>query len=406
MISGWRGLILSLWIFSSMPSGQEDVVLDKLSDCVLLTQIWARLDAPLSTDCRSPRDAIERKVMSQFASLPDVHSCLLSSAPLTGLAGFSCVEVSAPSLRRELACFRTAQSRLLVQHEEKFDSVYGQKDAAYITDASKCSIGKGGATRAAPGVFPSPLLIVAKSHLGFALVGTDKKSQAYHGFGDLAPELNKNGTLALEVFDVFRLDSATANVDTTTSVQASGEFEFQIDDALYARRTLARSMSQQFSMPVVDKMRFIDLTYRGTRTVPMSTKASNLNDWQDRAGSVLEDAGFRTLTNAELAAMPMKPDDMRDYFTRNMSFGTRDLSHRTLGPHIIFLVDDRYDPCTAIAEVFILEPEKDVKSDYGSIAVLLIGAGTCASLERQDGALSEHVLEKITQTLKDQVNNR
>jgi hypothetical protein len=55
--------------------------------------------------------------------------------------------------------------------------------------------------------------------------------------------------------------------------------------------------------------------------------------------------------------------------------------------------------------VLVSKPEQDVKVSYGTIAMLVIGAGSCQRLVRAD-ELSDRLLEKATQYLRHQVDNR
>jgi hypothetical protein len=376
----------------------DDLSLDKLSDCQELASLKVLLSRKMSTDCRQPRTKLERAVESQFAATTAVDTCLLSSAPVPRLAGFSCFEVMS-NLQRELACFKPVDKALLDDYLGKYSSQYRDKVVLYLQAARQCPVGNGDAGAAPNSLLPPFFGSMSKARFGFALeVGNEKKSQIYHGYADIDPKLDPGGLGAIEVFDFLNVSEAT--VVPPPVCQSKDGMVLTMDDAQEGRKNVESALSRQTGLRATVKMRFIDLTYCGTQDVPDATKRSDLDDWQDQLKYILAVTDYRELDDEELAKSPFKnTDEMRDLMARNLPFAQRN-GNRVLGPHVAFLIDDAHQQCAAVAEVMVLEPESGVKTDYGSIAILMLGVGDCRTAQRSDGTLSDQLLNKLTDEVR------
>jgi hypothetical protein len=372
--------------------------LDKLTDCQGLASIQMMLRGKISTDCRQPRNALERAVESQFAVTTTVDSCLLSSPPTARLAGFSCFEIMS-NQQRELACFKPVHKSQLDDYLGKYAADYRDKVLLYLQDARKCPVGNGDAGAAPNTLLPAEFNSISQVRFAFALeVGSEKKSQIYHAFADTDPETDRGGPGAIEVFDF--LNVSKASVIQPSACQSKNGIVLTMDDAQEGRRSVESTLTRQTASRATVKMRFIDLTYCGTENVSDATKISDLNDWQDQLKYVLAVTDYRELDEDELANSPFKnTDEMRDLMAKNLPFAQRN-GNRTLGPHVVFLVDDVHQQCAAVAEVMVLEPESEVKTDYGSIAILLLGVGDCRIAQKPGGTLSDQLLNKLTDEVR------
>jgi hypothetical protein len=395
-------LSLSYLLICQLSLGQDRVALDKLSDCEGLAKIRATLDTPVSRNCRLPHGRIEKKLMSLLKSASDVQECLLSSAPTNPLSGFSCVDLVLNDGERELTCFRSVERSLLDNYQRDFDAVYNERAVRYKDAASKCSVGNGDVSTAPDSVFPEVLVEVARPRFAFALkIGDDMKSLAYHGYADLNPDIQDQAG-AIEVFDVFKLRRPGASPPDISP--PSGQLELTIDDLPQVRATAATRLGRQFGQPVIAKIRSIDFKYGGRADVPLAKRESDLDEWQEGISSILVDAGFRELSTSELEQMHLDPNTMGDLVARNLPFGQR--GQLRFSRHMSVLIDDRYDSCTAIGELLVLQPEEGVKESYGTIAILLLGTGDCHRLQRRDAALSDELLNKATQYVREEAKNK
>jgi hypothetical protein len=290
----------------------------------------------------------------------------------------------------------------LENYRIEFDRVYSTRAIAYKDAASKCSVGNGDASTAPDSIFPPVLLGVARPRFGFALgIGHDRKGEAYHGYAVLNPDVNDSGLGAIEVFDIYKLRNATTIPETPAH---SRKFTLEVDDMQEGRAAAANRFSHQFGLPVVVKMRAIDISYGGSEDIPVPSRQSDLDSWQRGIGSILENAGFREPTASELRQMHLDPETMGDLIARSLPFGQQGQLHAS--PHVLILLDDRDDPCTAIGEVLVVKPEEGVRVSYGTITILLIGAGDCRNALRKNETLSDQVIEAATKYMRDEVENR
>src|SRR5271165_3527208 len=181
---------------------QNDVSLDKLSDCSGLAAIRETLDHPISSSCRSPQGGLERTMMAQFYGQSDFHACLLRTNPTPKLAAFTCVD-QAYKGTRELSCFREVDKALLGDYVRRYESVYSRRVSQYLDAAAHCQVGNGNATAIKNSLFPDTLKAIASPEFGFVLglgKGHVTTSRAYQAYAQTDP--NIHGTSgAVEVFD-------------------------------------------------------------------------------------------------------------------------------------------------------------------------------------------------------------
>jgi hypothetical protein len=374
----------------------EDITLDKLSDCAGITKVRAMLDSEVSNDCRSPRDSIERKLMSQYASNPSVRTCLLASQPIVRLNRFSCVDMEYQGTR-QLACFRSTYESALAEYTNGDKSGLDTRAVKYVNDISRCSFPHSDASPAPDSVFPPIFHVIATPRFGFALsMGSPRNVLAYHGYADLDPAIDSKGPGAIEVFAIF-----TGSIPVLASTTAKG-ITLEISDLLDRRPEIEGTLKRQFGLPAVAKIRVIDLKYSGPNDVSMA-KRSDLDAWLRGVTSVLKNVGFREPTQSELASMHLNStDDLRAMMVRNAPFAMHDTYKRMLGS-FVFLIDDDLANCVQVAEVMVQDPEEGVMEDYGSIAILLLGLGECS---RADDTLSDGLLATATRYLRNEVKKK
>ena len=391
---------LCLFVFPRLLQSQSSAPLDRLSDCDGLAKTVAALTRPLSRNCRDPRGPIEKKLMSQLVLNPDVRTCMLVESP-SQLAGFSCVDTRSKNAS-ELTCFRATNVDVLNDFVKKFDSVFSDKVANYEKAAKACPVGNGHFATVERNLFPLSFNPIAKPRFGFGL-GIDSSSQmhgeAYHGFADVDPDLTASPS-AIEIFDIFQTDQIETEQQRDVLTESVDLFNIETDDMKEFRRMYADALRKAIGNPIVAKVRWITLKYQGKKDVDISKHRSDLDEWQQGISSVLEDAGFRDFTEAELAGSPIhNVDDMRKMIIRNSPIANRKFSDDSLGPHITVLTTDN-QRCLEGAYVMVIEPENDVKADYGGFVVILLGIGNCRVEQNSSGILSEEQLDEIVDYLR------
>lgn len=221
--------LLLIWIrgllaISIAAYGQE-LRLDILSDCDSLSRVQSMLQQPVSASCRPPRNQFEKRLMSQFGLTSGLSSCLLPMAPTSGLAGFSCIDLSSQGYR-ELLCFRPVSSGAVEGYHRDYDPAQANR---YKRAAASCSATNKDASEAPNSLFPQSLNSVAKGDFGF-IVGIGNSptplTRAYHGFGSVDPSLAIAGS-GVEVFDMIHFASEQK---MTTSTDRRGDWKFDILD--------------------------------------------------------------------------------------------------------------------------------------------------------------------------------
>jgi hypothetical protein len=383
---------------------QSRVMLDRLSDCEGLAKTLATLKKPPSRHCRDPRGSIEKKLISPLVLSPNVQTCILTESP-PQLAGFTCVDTRLKNTSG-LTCFKATDNTVLDDFVQHFDSVFSDKVANYERSAKACPVGNGHFATVESDLFPGLFRAVAKPRFGFGL-GIDSSSQvrgqAYHGFADIDPDLTASPN-AIEIFDMFQTDQIEPQ-QRDVLTESVDVFNVETDNMKEFRQMYADAVRKATGYPVVAKARMVALKYQGKEDVETARRRGDLDEWQQGISSVLEDAGFRELTKAELAA-PDSPvhnvDDLRDAIVKGTLIANRQLTNDSLGPHISVLTTDN-KRCWEFAYVIVIEPVNDVKVDYGGFMIMLLGVGTCGPSQNSSGILSEQRLDETVEYLRGQL---
>jgi hypothetical protein len=322
----------------------------------------------------------------------------MSSPPISGLNGFSCFDM-AFKLGRELTCFRPVDKMLLDNYINTYDSNYRERVVEYLKVAAQCSVGNGDATAAPNSLFPPLLNSFARARFGFALqIGNERNSQFYQAYADLNPDIDSSEVGAIEVIDFIK--NVKDTVIPPPACTGKEGITLNVENAPDVGRAVENSLRQQSGTRVVVKTRSITLTYCGSDNISTSTKKSDLDEWLDQLKYELAVTDYREMEPEDFRGTPYRSvDDMRDIIARNMPFGQRN-SNRAIGPHILVMLDDSHPQCVALAEAMTLEPEEDVKSDYGMVGLVFIGLGDCRNAQKANGTLSDQLLEKLIEDLK------
>lgn len=376
--------------------------LDKLSDCNGLGQTLSMLQRPLSRSCRSPRNQLEERLMSNLRMTSSLSACLLVTPPTARLTSFSCIDVDIQG-NRELACFRLIDDSVLRKYQDDYDPAlaYGYKQAA-----ANCPSTNRDASEAPNSLFPQLLFPIAKPSFGFVVGLGDSRiplARAYHGFGNVAPDLALTGA-AIEVFDVTQYKPGQANQGGADSTDSVGDWKFEINDMpRESQRDFARPFEEASGERIGVRIRMITISSGHPLSIPFQDRQSDLDSWQQAIAIYLTGEGFRSLTRQEFASTPFhNTDAMRDFMVKHMPYGSSDFVRRTLGPNLVVLVDDDDNDCNKVAEAIVAEPEEGVKNDEGGMGFMVFTIGRC----RDDGgpdAVLDDLLQHETEILKKEV---
>jgi hypothetical protein len=379
--------------------GQSDITLDKLSDCSGLAAIREKLDYPISISCRPPLGDMERRMMSQFNGPSDLHACLLRTNPIPKLAGFTCVD-QAYKGTRELSCFRAVDKAILGDYVRRYESVYSRRVSQYLDAAAHCQVGNGDATAIKNSLFPETLKAIASAEFGFVLglgKGSVTTSRAYHAYAQTDPDLHGTSG-AVEVFDVVNIpggklpdqEPAMADRAPTLAVTVSN-----LDGA-----AAAETLRNMYRLPVSVDARAFDFQYNGGKNVPFETKKDDLDGWQQGMADVFINAGYAEVPESEFEKMGLTSDEVRDRLVQSLKFGQRKFVDQYLGPKLFMLFRDAPGDCGDVVDLFVAEPENNVKADYGTILMMAITFGHCCENSRR-GRLINEVVDYIRSEVKD-----
>jgi hypothetical protein len=393
-------MLLALALHAQEP---KRIVLSVLSDCVSMGRISAHLNEPIERRCRSAESRLEAELTGQLAADPQVSACLLYPDSPTSLTGFSCVDVTIPHYR-EITCVRPVDPATVSDYIAHYDSEYRDGEYAYLRHATSCSVTNKSATTASPSLFPQILFRLAKPRLGFVTgigTGLTPRGRAYHGFADVDPSVSK-GTI--EVFDMFKADDSVLPTETSENIPKG--ITVSVDDELEAARNYEKLVLNKAHINIAVRFRTIKITIGGDRNIPESRRRTDLDNWQSGVGDLLENNHFRELTSDELGQTPFSStDDIREFLLSNGPFATKQTLGATLGPHVLFLIDDHFEGCGRAAGVLVAEPQKGIASDYGGLMVYAIAFGYCGN-SRASGEYLQQIIEKSTRYVQTQVRQR
>lgn len=128
--------------------------------------------------------------------------------------------------------------------------------------------------------------------------------------------------------------------------------------------------------------------------------------WALALANMLEAAGLEITSDVRLRRHTgMSVADFRDRMIRGQPYAIRETVERHAGHGIYILLDEQPPTCPPdngfLAMVLPYYPDEDVDSDYGSVAVFLLGIGPCAS-----NAASRRHLADIVRDIKSDFANQ
>ncbi len=367
----------SLLAFSSA-SVAADLEFNKLTACADVARVLAEISRP-ATSCVAAGTQIERTVRDIVAGT-DAKVCVLSAPPVSSLNDFRCFQFLYQG-SGSLTCYRQADLAQLESYKANFVSQYSAVTSNYMEAAKRCTGSNGDASRAVPSTFPRTLLHVAEHQIGFNVQYGQTRpgtSMVTHGFARTSPEVAARGPAAIE-YVAF----ATAMMTALSPRTPLGNWELRVDT------------SDDFAAPFLKMLKrqgldaylaSVDVSMRRAPLAPKLDKSISLAD--DLAGLVasrFEDEEFEEMDDDdfELKTGKTKEQAAKEMST-NIAFGARrQMAGRIPGIRLFMRTEGRQcmeDGEGAIgAYIFTLDGETNVQSDFGSVSVIVVGFGDCAS---------------------------
>lgn len=357
--------------------------LDKLTACDDISKLQKALTAAIGTkpeNCRAPKGALEQALLKR-TGLHANQLCILASAPAPSLRGFTCLMPEVPT-GATLVCFREAALPDVRLYQEQYGETFAPLVSRYLASASKCSSSNGDSSSAPPTAFPPLLTFIARFDFGFiTLLGKERltDSSAIHGYAATDPSIGGGAPSAIEFFNLF--------VGAATYVRAGvrrtvGTWIAYIDDNARADRDANEEFRKRGAQMMIDTTTY-NLERRTTATLTHGEKLALLEDFQEAIVSTLKDEGFKLVSDAELKEKSGRTsEETIAEISKNMAFGAKDMPVK-LGPVFFVLVNERQPQCARngngamAAYLMSTQPIPDVRSDYGSVGLILAGLGTC-----------------------------
>ena len=398
----YRAAVALTYAACLAPSFAADVELTRLNACAEIGSVFQQLRKSGGTteeDCRQPTNAVERGIAKAFAA-GGQKTCFLRRAPLPALANFSCLRTSA-SRQEGITCMRPAPMSLVSDYRDGYKTKYASSVNNYLREAAACP-GSNGDAAIAPSTTFSPYLISVAAHeLAFvSQYGTTRPGNAavYHGFAKTSPDASGTGIEAIEfvTYNWSPNNSATAEALNYAKV---GNWRVKIDDGAEFVSELDKTTRREGASVVAS---VLDVRLMRSADAPSVSKSSSLaDDLASKAISNLEDEGFKAMSESDLQRdTGMDSTAMMEKIAKQMPFGSRSLASRFMvNPRLTILIRTTGPSCTRSGQGLLLaylltnDGEPDVKADFGSISLFVLGLGACG---RSIGANESYVRELVS----------
>jgi hypothetical protein len=338
--------------------------------------------------------------------------CFLRSAPAEFIEGFSCLRTSSkPGF--ELICFRSADPDDIDAYKSNYIELYSKKVKEYLNSSSKCHASNGNTTLIGPSTFPSILTIISKYELGFISPlgeGRAPRSIIQHGYATTDPQITGDIPSALEY--VYML--VDGNI-----YKPEEKKQLVGDLAIYASRDIdldneINNKMQKLNIPF--KVNAMSYRIEGGGTTDQSNSEKNkfIHNIKASITSDLEDEGFEDIPEDVFEENTGKSyEEVVKEINGSIPFGAKQYKPLVVSENLHFMINQRRPSCTeehkgAIA-IYLssLEPNPAVKSDYGSINIMVAGLGSCSRISRKSTqTFISGLLEVTTESLKSSIKKR
>ena len=380
------GLIIGCFACSSLVHAA--VKLNKLTACDDIARLYKHMKARqviASRSCRSPRNLLE-KVLVARSGVDVSEICFDQSAPALFLRGFSCIWQEMNGTKT-LLCFQPVDMAGIRQYTKKHrDDKIIAVDRQYLSMAAKCRASNGDTVSAQPTLFPQLLSFISSFEFGF-ITGLGKgrlpDSTMLHGYATTDPTISGNAPSALEF--VFILIDAQFN-STSSDFKTVGNWSVHIDEDEEFEKSFNRQLRKN-RIPVNVNSTTFKLKRRTTNPASQDEKLMLTRELVQAVAWSLEDESFEAFSDDDIqAGLGMSTTEILEKITKQQPFGMRQKSPVKLGENLQILINERRPRCTkksgAVATFLMtIQPIPEIMSDYGSVGIMIIGLGKCASIK-------------------------
>ncbi|HDS1061941.1 hypothetical protein [Pseudomonas putida] len=391
-------LVISALLTS--PVASAEINFDILQNCQQIEELSNNItQEKFSTECREPETDIEHEV---FEKSGGSHSavCFLQSLPAPGLEGFSCMMNSVDDTN-SITCLRSASAEEISAYKINYQNGPKKKTYDYLEKAAECSFSNGGATFSAPTLMPPLAILISKYEFGFiSPIGKGRKTNSYvtHGYA-LTP--SNHSSDAIEYVSI--LINGEYPIDEGKEVLTIGGWEIETDLGGLDERL--NDWLEQQEIPARSKSVIFNISNTGAAKRTMDQKTSDLTNVSRKITRELVSEKFSPVPAHKISKEAK--DALAKLFDSYIPFGYQGIPLGKLDKNFIMLMNEKRPRCTrnkagAIgAYVFQQHPRPNIKSEYGSIMVALIGMGECADFSRPSNEnYINGLLDIATETVK------
>lgn len=370
-----------VWVIC-VGTASADAQLNKLTQCADIQRLYDTLKTSSATfgGCRTARGPIELALAHQ---LPPGHAgdiCFWDSTPANLVSGFSCLTFkSAP---RGLLCVRQTPAAGITEYLDHYQDHYAAISKAYTHTAASCAVSNGDASESRATLLPPPLMPFAKFSFGFVsqlgkTIPTD--SLIHHGFATVANGELRGRVDAIEFVDIYFANSIPNLEAEDSRWQTVGHWRVNIDDGADMQELFA----QEFRRNHVSA--FLDFTSADVKTTlsgdfGAEVKRARLSTWQDALVQSLRTHGFSEVTEDEMKGQSF--GDLLKQKLRAGGIGNRHWTADRISDRGFFLVSRHTPHCartggSMVAMVMAIKPKEGFRTDFGSVALGIMGADSC-----------------------------
>lgn len=382
--------IASLMIFIVMMAFSvfAEEPFNKLTECEAIEKLYQRIENGNFTtkrSCRKPENRIERALVLRSRKTSS-SVCIERSVPSSFLSGYSCIRQLWLD-GGQLSCFREINFKFIDNYTSS-EELYRNRAKAYLRTSSKCNYSGSDTAEAQWTLFPSALNLISKFEFGFVSgVESNNKQNidryASHGFASLDSTILRGKLSAIEYFTIL-VSGESKNV-VTESIDV-GDWKIDIDEAVQAEKHWNQELGKSGEDIRVDLTDY-KLTCDKKKSISNDKKLEYLDAFQIAIKETLEDKGLDYFSLRRLRnETGIDIRDIANKTKKYLPYGTVGRNQVELSPSIYMHVNEHEPRCTDSDRGFILtlliaqKPTDQVRSDCGSIMLIIGGAGSCSRL--------------------------
>jgi len=164
---------------------------------------------------------------------------------------------------------------------------------------------------------------------------------------------------------------------------AAGSFwRIEVDPMTEFLDGIRREVRRVGAPLIVDAMS-MDITSASAGRHSLAQRKRLIAEWEDELVDKLEDEDFEAYDEDDWESESgMSLADMREKIIEGLPYNMRDSMRERMGEDIHVLINQTRPACAGenggmVAIIMSMYPDEDVRSDYGGIAVILMGAERC-----------------------------